>query len=298
MQEELNILKDSRSDWGGPWTETKLETFTKYVASYLRIMKRNPFWQTIYFDGFAGSGERKRENLSSLYQQLQITSQEEHVYKGSAERILKLNGENTFDYYYFIDTNEDSLCRLEKKLKNIQELSDRKIVYKHGDCNNYIAELAKALRTGKYAALVFLDPFGMQINWDSITELKGTRSDLWILVPTGMIVNRLLDKNAELTHLNKLQSFLGLPEDEIRAHFYNQRKLNTLFGEEIVTNKIKRPIEQIAHLYIKQLKRIWDHVTENPLVLTNSKGVPLFHFVFASNNRNAVKIAGQIIKSR
>jgi hypothetical protein len=40
----------------------------------------------------------------------------------------------------------------------------------------------------------------MQINWESIASLKDTRTDIWILIPTGVIVNRLLDKSGELKH--------------------------------------------------------------------------------------------------
>lgn len=51
---------------------------------------------------------------------------------------------------------------------------------------------------------LMLDPFGMQVDWASIQQLKGTRTDLWILIPTGVIVNRLLDRKCELTHIDKL----------------------------------------------------------------------------------------------
>jgi hypothetical protein len=46
-------------EWGGPWTEKKLEAFSKYVWSYLTILKQQPQWQTIYFDGFAGKEKLK-----------------------------------------------------------------------------------------------------------------------------------------------------------------------------------------------------------------------------------------------
>ena len=59
----------------------------------------------------------------------------------------------------------------------------------------------------KYAALVS-DPFGMQIEWDSIASLKDTRTDIWILVPTGVIVNRLLEKACELKHTTNCNPFL------------------------------------------------------------------------------------------
>lgn len=55
------------------------------------------------------------------------------------------------------------------------------------------------------------------------------------------------------------------------------------------------PINKISRLYAKNLVSIWDFVTPSPLRLTNSNNVPIFHFIFASNNRNAVKIAQQII---
>jgi three-Cys-motif partner protein len=137
----------------------------------------------------------------------------------------------------------------------------------------------------------------MQINWESIASLRNTRTDIWILIPTGVIVNRLLDKSCKLKHSQKLQSFFGLDEAEIVKFFYQKKTQTTLFGEEEIIKKVNSPIEKIAALYTRQLKTIWKFVTEKPLRLENSKGVSIFHFVFASNNKDALKIAKQIIKS-
>lgn len=73
--------------------------------------------------------------------------------------------------------------------------------------------------------------------------------------------------------------------------------LKTLFGEEEIITKVSKPIEKIAKLYASRMKTIWKYVTEEPLVLPNRNGVPIFHFVFASNNQNAKKIAKQIIQN-
>lgn len=195
------------------------------------------------------------------------------------------------------DKNETSLKKLESKLNEKIELSNKNIFYRSGDANQWIIELAEALKTKKYAALIFLDPFGMQIDWSSIEELKDTRSDVWILVPTGVIVNRLLDKAGELKYVDKLESFLGLSEKEIKTMFYKQEVKPTLFGEEETITKVAKPIEKIAKIYAARMKTIWKYVTEEPLRLDNRNGVPIFHFVFASNNPNALKIAKQIIKN-
>jgi three-Cys-motif partner protein len=291
------FIKDPRTDWGGTWTEKKLDAFAKYVKAYLTILKRNPYWETVYFDGFAGSGERRKECENPLYAQLQISIDEEKTYKGSAERILSFSSELSFDYYYFIDSDADSLKKLEGKLAPYPKKNENQFQFKLGDCNNFLGNLANALNKKKYAALIFLDPFGMQVRWESIENLKGTRSDIWILVPTGLIVNRLLNRNGELKHSAKLQSFFGLSKNEILDFFYRKEIVNTLFGEQELIQKIEKPIEKIAMLYIKRLSTIWDYVTEKPLKLINSKGVPIFHFVFASNNVNAKKIANQIIQN-
>lgn len=292
MSRNANMLNESKGEWGGPWTEKKLEAFSKYVWSYLTIMKKYPYWKTIYFDGFAGSGTREKRTNRDLMQQLKITEEEERTYKGAAERVLGLENLG-FDYYYFIDKNEESLNKLKQKLN--EQFKNKNPEFRLGDANEQLNKLAKALQDNKYAALVFLDPFGMQIDWNSIANLKGTRSDVWILVPTGVIVNRLLDKAGKLEFSDKLESFFGLPIAEIKSFFYEEKKIPTLFGEEEIITKVSKPIEKIANLYAQRMKTIWEHVTEEPLVLKNSNNVPIFHFVFASNNKNAKKIAKQII---
>ncbi len=299
MSWNIHSENESKSNdgWGGAWTEKKLTAFSKYVWSYLTIMKKYPIWKTIYFDGFAGSGSNEREPKSELFKQLKITDEEERTYQGSAERVLTIKDNHTFDYYYFVDKKEASIKNLETVLNSKLDLKGKKIAYRYGDANKWIIELAKALKSNKFAALIFLDPFGMQIDWDSIKELKDSRSDVWILVPTGVIVNRLLEKSGELKHIKKLESFFGMKEEEIKKIFYKQEIKSTLFGEEEIIEKIGKPIERIAEIYASQMKTIWNYVTEKPLRLNNSTGSPIFHFIFASNNNSAYKIAKDIIKN-
>jgi len=109
----------------------------------------------------------------------------------------------------FVDS-EKALKKLEGTLRKLEASKKTKLVFRPGDCNHWLRELATALRTDKYATLILLDPFGMQVSWESIAKLKGTRSDIWILVPTGVIVNRLLFKDDNLKHINKLQSFFKI----------------------------------------------------------------------------------------
>jgi three-Cys-motif partner protein len=293
---DLNVmrLEESSEVWGGAWTEKKLDAFSKYVDAYLAILHRHPYWQTIYFDGFAGSGSRK-DRKSPQYEQLLITLEEERVYKGAAERVLRLH--NSFDYYYFID-KQKSLDKLQAKLSGLPEAKDKTLVFRENDCNKELRRLAHAMQSDDFAALVLLDPFGMDVEWDSIASLKETRTDIWILLPTGVIVNRLLDRAYKLSHIERLEQFFGLPEEEIKAEFYKESAQINLFGEESkLVSKVENSIHHVAELYIRQLKSVWNYVTEIPLVLRNSRNVPIYHFVFASNNQTARKIAEEIIRS-
>ena len=297
------MVGEPSSSWGGAWTEEKLNAFEKYVNAYLTIMNKDRGqydWKLIYFDGFAGSGSRNEDTTSEdnqlmidLIDEHQITAEELTPYKGAAERVLNI-AQDGFDFYYFIDKDAASSAQLQEKLKPYQK--DKRLEFRHTDANTEISKLADAMRkNSKLKALVLLDPFGMQVDWSSIEKLKGTSTDLWILIPTGVIVNRLLDRKCKLTHIEKLTSFFGKDEAFLKNYFYNTRQENTLFGETEVVEKVQEPIRMIANLYIQQMKTIFKYVTEEPLVLYNTRNTPIFHFACASNNESAVKIAHEII---
>ncbi len=65
-------------------------------------MEKYPYWETVYFDAFAGSGERTPK--TNLYNQLSILESEEQVYKGAAERVVSMP--KKFSWYYFIEKDE------------------------------------------------------------------------------------------------------------------------------------------------------------------------------------------------
>ena len=308
MADKDNIKQ--QASWGGMWTEQKLDTFESYVRAYLTIMNtfRDKFhWKLLYFDGFAGSGSRKNDDpdkevrkLKTLFGEQLIDTTDLNVYQGAAERVVSLESKSKlrgFDYYYFIDKQEDNCTALELKLSEYNTIGRK--VFRPGDANMQALNLANALRRDKnMKALALLDPFGMQINWEVIESLSGPNIDLWILIPSGVIVNRLLKTNGELMYPDRLVQFFGLPEQELMDRFYVRKKELTLFGEEETIEKKSHCIERIAELYVERLGELFPFVTPEPLVMKNNHNVPIFHFVCASFNQTAVKIAQQIIDKR
>ena len=288
--EETSItVNEPQRNWGGPWTEEKLDAFEKYVKAYLTIMKKHATengWTLFYFDAFAGSGSRESEteekiktedNLFSEVEIEEITKQTS--YKGAAERVLGTDIDGfSFNYYYFVDKSN---C----------------MAFKSGDANEKILELVNYAKTHpKCAALILLDPFGMQLNWETIQALKDIKHiDLWILVPSGVIINRLLTRSGKILCPERMEKSFGMSIDAIQQYFYQEVKEQSLFGDIVRQQKRDNTINRIAQLYLDLLGKEFSYVIKQPLVLTNSTNCPIFHFVFASHNQTGVKIASEIV---
>lgn len=302
-------------DFGGDWTENKLDTFIAYVTAYLTILnkyKSKYGWKTVYFDGFAGAGTHiiqasQEKNLFSFdYSDEELS--ETTLYKGAVARVLELPEPFRFDRYIFVDKDKSSVESLRQLVNSQPMLSGIAIDIELSDCNQALQRFVQSL-TSRDAALIFLDPFGMQVNWESISDLRHhQRSDIWLLIPSGVAVNRLIKRDGSLLYPDKLERFFGLSEEQMTSIFYQEKdeqqlSLFDLADDIAITDtepKIKIPnaTEKIADIYIQQLKTIWKFVTESPLILYNNSGRAIFHLVFASNNEHGRKIAQQIITKR
>jgi len=190
--------------FGGNWTEAKIEILIEYGKAYLSIMNiyaKKFNWKLMYFDGFAGSGFIKRGK-----------EENEKIIIGAAKRILELDDPRAFDEYYFVEKEENNFLQL-SNLK--AEYSNKIIHIVQDDCNEKIQRMGKFLESNRgksYRVLTYIDPCGMQLNWDSLVALKTAKVDAWILVPTGMGVNRLLKKDGKISDawIERLQVFLGM----------------------------------------------------------------------------------------
>lgn len=276
------------NNFGGDWTEAKIEILVEYAKAYLTIM--NKFadqyrWKLMYFDGFAGSGFIKKGNDEN--RQLII---------GAAKRILELDKPRAFDRYYFVEKESQNANEL---IKNTKDLYPHKLInIASTDCNEKIESMGSFLKSPKgkqYKVLAYIDPCGMQLNWKSLAALQKLKVDVWILVPTGMGVNRLLKNDGKISDawLERLETFLGMEKKEILDYFYSQTVVPTLFGDEIVTTKEDKAIEKSAQLYQERLNQLFQYVS-NPYILKNKSNSIMFHFFMASNNRQAINVANDI----
>ena len=272
--------------FGGKWTKIKIDILVDYAKAYLTIMQEfaNRYqWELVYFDGFAGSGEiQSKKGLSEI--------------KSAAIRILELDHQKKFDIYYFVEKDKNNSSSLRNAIKNF----DQKKYVVEDDCSKKIHSLTTYVKNHNYKTkvLAYIDPFGMQVSWDSIKNLGIKGVDVFILVPTGIGVTRMLkgDGNISEPWIQKLESFLGMDRKDIINYFYAKEQTISLFEQnESKLVKKEKTAHKVAELYKNQLQTVFKYVSK-PFMLKNKNNSVMFHYYMVSQNRNAVRIANDIIK--
>lgn len=291
-------MNNSGQTFGGPWTEQKLECVSKYLQAYTKIMNRQKF-NFAYIDAFAGTGYREMENEEDIDELMfpdlasdEVTS----FHDGSARNALEVKP--PFGKYVFIEKNASRYAELEELRKEFllkTEFSEDMIKCERGDANEYLKNLCQK-NWKSHRALVFLDPYGMQVEWETIKSIADTQAiDLWILFPLGT-VNRLLKRNGEIRPSLRARLDIFWGEPDWYEVFYQSAKQLLLFDEEERWQKAGNIFVIIEQYFIERLHGIFKEVAPNPLILRNSKNVPLYLLCFAANNQRGAPIAVKIAK--
>lgn len=285
----------TQMQFGGDWTQDKLERVRKYLIAYAKIMHGKDF-RFAYIDAFAGTGYQtiKREENPNLPLIPELLEDEPRNFMDGSARIA-LQGEPPFTKYIFIEKDAKRFSEL-AKLKEEFPSKAKDIILVNADANEYLTERCRNYQWNKNRAVLFLDPFGMQVTWDTVTAIAETKAiDLWYLFPLGIGVNRLLKKSGQISDVWKRRLDETFGESDWYQIFYKTYAQVDLLGETIKTVKVG-DFDAISDYFVKRLKTIFPVVAENPLPLLNSRNNPLFLLCFASANKTAVKIAQDILR--
>jgi three-Cys-motif partner protein len=291
--------------FGGEWTSEKLERVRKYLRAYTTIFERNQrasYFTIIYVDAFAGTGQRvdtaaRRSKAGTTALEDEADSDTEAFQKGSARIALEVDP--PFDRYIFIEKHAKRAKELESLRAEFPGKASA-IQIERADANEYLRKWCEHTEWQKHRAVVFLDPYGMQVDWTTIEAIAATKAiDLWWLFPLGVAVNRLLTRNKPPPKkwADVLTRVFG--NEDWKHEFYSKKTERTLFGDE-ETERKEANFERIGRFMLKRLETVFAQVAPNPLILRNSKGVPIYLLCFAAGNPKgaptAVKIAKDILK--
>lgn len=294
-------MNDPANPFGGVWTELKLDAVNYYLNFYVDVLRekpspQNPF-ELWYIDAFAGSGSRRVEReIGGIFENEPLSSETVDM-AGSVLRALDVSP--PFKRLVFIEQNAE-------RYRNLQSIASanphRNIAPLHGDANTKLKEIFggkpwcdQDRNKGSHRAVVFLDPFGMSVKWDTLKVLADTgAADVWYLFPTGA-VNRQLASNLDRVDAHKQKAL-----DEVfgtqswRDDIYEQRTSTTLFDEiHTVSNKMYT-VNDIEAYAKKRLKSIFRYVS-NPLPLFNNRDSKIFS-LFCLTNTPSDKALGLIMK--
>lgn len=288
--------------FGGDWTEEKLARLRKYLPAYMQIMKSRPY-RTIYVDAFAGAGYRKEPSRSDSDEPTfpELAEPEVVRFRAGSARIA-LECRPSFDHYIFVDRDPNNAARL-ATLRTEYASLDGRIEIIRSDANAFLkqwcAETNWRGSTGS-RAVVFLDPFGMQVSWDTVEAIARTHAiDLWLLVPLGIAVNRLLPRKSPPpdSWARSLDRFFGT--NAWREAFYRPSPQPSLFDAD--PGEVRAAdYDAVGAFFLERLRTIFPAVANNPLPLMNSRqDRPLYLLCFATGNPNApsaIKIAQHILR--
>jgi three-Cys-motif partner protein len=290
--------------FGGEWTEDKLACLGKYLSAYRKIFAQNKYarrYRTWYVDAFAGTGSRAvrdtPERAEPLFEGSYEDPESQSYRDGSAIKALGL--ESTFDKYFFIEKSKARLKELETKIEKRHDKLLTRCEFSSEDANKALRDWSTKRDWKNERAVVFLDPYGMQVEWKTLKTLAATKAiDLWYLFPLGIGVARLLvrdGKKIDEEWERRLDLMFGT--NDWKARFYEAQTVRDLFGprEELIRDAGEK---KIAAFVEERLKTCFVGVAKG-LILRNSKSSPLYLLCFAASNERgaapALKIAQSIL---
>jgi three-Cys-motif partner protein len=290
--------------FGGPWTEEKLTRLRKYLEAYTMIFTRNPrarFFRRWYVDAFAGTGVRSsntKDQESTTQPLFEADADAQDFMKGSARIALDIAP--PFDRYLFIEKDPAFASDLDDLRSEYSDLSSR-IGVANGDANDVLVRWAGDTNWDTDRAVVFLDPYGMQVEWRTIEALADTKAvDLWVLFPLGQGLNRLLTRGGPPPPAWEARLTRSLGTDSWKDAFYRKVEQLSLFDSDEHLEK-SATFESMAAFVNDRLDSVFEMVAPNPLLLRNSRNNPIFLLCFAAANEKgaptAVKIARNLLEA-
>jgi three-Cys-motif partner protein len=291
------MTKKPRDQSVGPWAKEKLDALGQYLSFYTTVLKKQGHWLrgTIFVDAFAGPGlsrvrtKEKAEEPPGLFGPDPESDRAETEFLKGSPRVA-LDIANPFTAYVFVERDAQRIVELNALKAEYQ--TQRNIAVKEGDASAALqAWLTSGIDWDHHRAVVFLDPFGMQVPWSTIEALAKTKAiEVIVNFPLNMAIQRLLTRSGEipLDWQMSLDTFFGSPD--WRGLAYEEK--TDLFGPKV--QKVSGSGLRLLEWYRSRLRAAFGHVSTARLI-KNTRGNPLYYLIWTGPNATGLKGAEHIL---
>lgn len=279
-------------------TLTKLETVYNYANFYTNVLKDKPIsrlekFRLTYVDAFAGAGKFPyAEELPFL----EDAEDFETVVEGSALRSLKVD--HPFDRYVFSDIKRSNVNELSLLKDEFPELANR-IQVARQDANDLVAEFCSKM-TERDRALMFLDPFGNHVNFETLRLIADTKKiDLFYLFPSWWGVARQVSKTGKIVEESEASLSRVFGTNDWGDQLVKEVPEPDLFDEDATRLEKIATVDSVTRFMIERMRTIFgDGVSDRWLPL-GSNGRPGYSLIFACANdaERARKLAKRVARS-
>jgi three-Cys-motif partner protein len=274
------VASAAKQSWGF-WTQSKLQILEDYLAAFLTASSLRAKG-AVYLDAFAGEGAG-RDRLTNA------------EFDGSARIAAAAAATNDsgfcFTYLRFVELNRTHADDIRREFRS--DFPGRDIDVVPGDCNveipRILAEMSNDLTW--YPTFAFLDPFGIELRWDTIRALADHKRERTYKVELFMLF-----ATPAIMRIAGLDPDKAVPDAGAR--------LTGLFGCEgwrpIVDARRRRLIggdqarEAFANVMRWRLVHDLGYQRTHVLEFKNSRGAPLYHMLFASDHEAGDRIMANL----
>jgi three-Cys-motif partner protein len=210
--------------------------------------------------------------------------QSEYIHAGSALRALRANP--PFHRIVFIEKEKSNVAALQELIDKSDHRAARVI---HGDANTVLRELCRSEDWRKQRGVIFLDPFGMSVDWPTLETIAATRAlDVWFLFPLIGTIRNLPRLASALDAGKRLAVTRVLGTDEWFTKFYSPVEEGGMMLGSRAPAIVRRTatVDEIEAYVRARLRTIFPHV-EVPVRLRAPRNKSLFSLFFAVSNPSA-----------
>jgi three-Cys-motif partner protein len=279
--------------FGGSHTEEKLRVLERYLAAYQKVLK-NKQLTTVFFDAFAGTGEFPIEEPGGLLEDIEDA---QPFIDGSARRALGVKP--PFDHYVFVEKSKSKAALLEVLKRDFGYLAPRIQVHR-ADANKAIEKFCQDTDWRRTRAVMFLDPFGNQVEWSTLKVIAATNAiDLWYLFPAHLGVNRQISASGEFDAGKAASLDRVLGTSEWRGQFITTETGQDLWGMDQKTSFKQTNVDSVTRFMIRRMKEIFRGVVLDEWLPLGRAGSHWYSLLFACANPSskATDVAGRIARA-